>query len=72
MEVNKKRIMVLAEGLTVIAVLAGFLFLILTRLNQSKHPLIPKIREWMSKKPEVNPPVPEVLQQTWQEKRSIL
>ena len=65
--------MVLVEGLTVIAVLAGFTFLIFTRLNQSKHPLIPKIREWLAKKPEeVNPPTPEVLQQTWREKRSIL
>ena len=65
--------MVLMEGLTVIAVLLGFGFLIFTRLNQSKHPLIPKVKEWLAKKPEeVNPPTPEVLQQTWQEKRSIL
>ena len=65
--------MVLAEGLTVIAVLVGFAYLIGSRLNQSKHPLIPRIKEWLAKKPEeVNPPTPEVLQQTWQEKRSIL
>lgn len=65
--------MVFTEGLTVIAVLIAFGYLILSRLDKSNHPLIPKIKEWMTKKPEeINPPTPEILQQTWQEKRSIL
>lgn len=44
--------MTLAELLTVILVFAGFGFLIWSRLVQRNHPIVDKVKEWMSKPKE--------------------
>ena len=44
--------MTLAELLTVVLVLGGFGFLIWSRLVQRNHPIVTKVKEWMSKPKE--------------------
>ncbi|KKN59023.1 hypothetical protein LCGC14_0545780 [marine sediment metagenome] len=44
--------MTLVELLTVILVFAGFGFLIWSRLVQRNHPIVTKVKEWMSKPKE--------------------
>ena len=65
----------LGEGLTVLGVLAFFVYIIMAKMNQKNPVFIRKVKAWFAEK-EIKKPelleMDEFSRQTYQEKRTIM
>lgn len=67
--------MTLTEALTVLGVLAAFVYIIMAKINQKNPRFIRKIKEWFKSEEIPKPDLPGMngySRQTYEEKRTIM